>query len=277
MCKRLMALFLVLGLSMLGSGWAGEKLLQQPPESLAQWYKPMNERQVWLHNMFKLRREMQAVTEYAARGEQALTQKWSGRLVEHYRKIGEMVPEWQDELELEWAARLLRSAEEGNYPEVNRAVKKLGMSCRSCHREFRALTAARYRTPDYSKVLVEDSETLEEQPLGDVMDRLSLLVNRIKIASEDEQTGVALESLNELGRRFGDLSKSCSGCHKDETPKERILGRDTLHLLEELRAAVQQGDRKTAGRKLGGMAVTACARCHGVHRTLYDLNRFIAE
>lgn len=36
-----------------------------PPSSLSQWYKPENKRQVWLHNMFKLRREMQAVEFYA--------------------------------------------------------------------------------------------------------------------------------------------------------------------------------------------------------------------
>ena len=35
------------------------------PESLAEWYKPKNERQVWLHTMFAMRRELQAIAEYA--------------------------------------------------------------------------------------------------------------------------------------------------------------------------------------------------------------------
>jgi len=38
--------------------------LTKPPASLAQWYKPQNKRNVWQHNMFKLRREIQAVKEY---------------------------------------------------------------------------------------------------------------------------------------------------------------------------------------------------------------------
>ena len=33
------------------------------PESLARWYKPENKRQVWLHTMFAMRRELQAVRE----------------------------------------------------------------------------------------------------------------------------------------------------------------------------------------------------------------------
>ena len=40
-------------------------VLDKPPESLKQWYKPDNKRQVWLHTMFRLRREMQAINEYA--------------------------------------------------------------------------------------------------------------------------------------------------------------------------------------------------------------------
>ena len=43
------------------------QLVKTPPPILAQWYKPQNKRQVWLHNMFKLRREMQAIEFYAQR------------------------------------------------------------------------------------------------------------------------------------------------------------------------------------------------------------------
>ena len=39
--------------------------LATPPASLEKWYKPANKRQVWLHTMFRLRREMQAIREYA--------------------------------------------------------------------------------------------------------------------------------------------------------------------------------------------------------------------
>ncbi|MCK5336958.1 MAG: hypothetical protein KAQ67_12390, partial [Gammaproteobacteria bacterium] len=35
--------------------------LDTPPASLEKWYKPANKRQVWLHTMFRLRREMQAI------------------------------------------------------------------------------------------------------------------------------------------------------------------------------------------------------------------------
>ena len=54
-------------------------LIKTPPASLAQWYKPENKRQVWLHNMFKLRREMQAVRLYADNKEDNHLQKWTGQ------------------------------------------------------------------------------------------------------------------------------------------------------------------------------------------------------
>ena len=73
-------------------------LIKIPPEELAQWYKPENKRQVWLHNMFKLRRELQAVEHYAERSDAEHLSKWSLRLKDHYLKIADMVPQWQDKL-----------------------------------------------------------------------------------------------------------------------------------------------------------------------------------
>ena len=67
-------------------------LLGKPPQSLAKWYKPENKRQVWLHNMFKLRREMQAVRFYADRKDGKGLEGWVSDLGRHYLEIGEMVP-----------------------------------------------------------------------------------------------------------------------------------------------------------------------------------------
>ena len=71
------------------------RLLKTPPNVLAQWYKPENERQVWLHNMFKLRREMQAVEFLSENKDAAHLQKWAGQLNNHYLNIADMVLEWQ--------------------------------------------------------------------------------------------------------------------------------------------------------------------------------------
>ncbi len=67
--------------------------LDTPPASLEQWYKPANKRQVWLHTMFRLRREMQAISEYAEQNDQAGMDKWIQRLEKDYIKIADMVPE----------------------------------------------------------------------------------------------------------------------------------------------------------------------------------------
>jgi len=254
---------------------AGE--IPVPPDSLAKWYKPANKRQVWLHNMFKLRREMQAVTEYLALEDQPRLQKWAGRLEEHYIEIGNMVPEWQDELEGAVARELAEAAAAGDYERTARAVRKIGLSCRSCHRDYRAVAAAIYRAPDFSKASVEDSETLEMESLEDVMNRLSLLVNRIKIASEDDRMPAAADALTQLGQRLNDLGASCGDCHSDEAPRERILGFAARSSMERIGQGIAAGDKKIIGRNLGEFAVQTCARCHGVHRTLSDLKKVMLD
>ena len=254
---------------------AGE--ISRPPDSLAKWYKPDNKRQVWLHNMFKLRREMQAVTEYLAMEDQPRLEKWAGRLEEHYLEIGNMVPEWQDELEAPVARELAEAAAAGDYERTARAVRKIGLSCRSCHRDYRAVAAAIYRAPDFGKVTVEDSETLEMESMEDVMNRLSLLVNRIKIASEDDRMPAAADALTQLGQRLNDLGASCDKCHSDDIPRERILGSATRSSMDHIRQGIDRNDKKFIGRNLGELAVQACARCHGVHRTLSDLKKVMLD
>jgi len=254
-----------------GSVVAAEKYVPLPPASIAQWYKPQNDRQVWLHTMFSLRREMQAVTEYAAADEQALTQKWTERFAGHYLKIAEMVPEWKDELEYGWLERLQSAAETGDREGVELALRKIGQGCKSCHREYRAVTAILYRTPDFSNIRIKKLADGSVDSFSAVMKELSLLINRIKIASDDSREQPALESLEQLRHRLADLSESCTGCHKDAAPRERFLGKLTNDALQGLEQGLKQGDKKLVGRSLGSAAVYACARCHAVHRAPSDI------
>lgn len=253
-----------------------EVSLKLPPASLGQWYKPANERQVWLHTMFKLRREMLAVSDYLALEDSERLGKWAGRLAEHYRSIGDMVPEWRDELELEQLDRLQKAVQQNDYQQVAAAQRKLGHSCTSCHREYRAMAAAIYRSPDFSTVAVEDSDSLEEVPFKKVMERLSLSLNRTKIASEDGRTQAALDNMERLRQRLDDLGQSCESCHEDPAPRDRILGEALDRNLASLEQSIEAGDTKQAGRHLGTLAVQTCARCHGVHRVLSDLKQEIA-
>lgn len=235
------------------------------PASLAQWYKPQNKRQVWLHTMFGMRRELQAVLEYAEAGDVERLKKWSDRLTKHYRRIPEMVPEWSDEVETGAADRLDQAAEDGDLSAAVQTAKQLGRSCRSCHREFRALAAARFRSPDFSAIRVGDMSH------SDAMKALTRSVNSIKIAADDDLWEKATDAAETLRGQLSELKTSCQSCHKDKQPAERILGADTAMELERLTQHLAAKDLKRSGRSLGTAAVIVCARCHGVHRTLYDL------
>jgi len=276
-CYVLWAVVSVLGYPGGGSAVADELNLQLPPSSLAQWYKPANKRQVWLHNMFKLRREMQAVEEYMAAGDAPLGRKWAGRLVSHYRKIGQMVPQWRDDLELEWAAKLEGAAARGDFALMGKALRKIRLSCNSCHREYRAVTAMLYRAPDFGQLQVVSGQDGSSRSYPEAMKRLSMLVNRIKIAAEDGRYAAALEALSGLRLRLDELGESCAACHKDAEPRARILEGPTAKGLAQLEQGLKERQGKNIGRALGSVAVTACARCHGVHRLSYDIKEVLAR
>jgi len=245
-------------------------LIKSPPASLAQWYKPENERQLWLHNMFKLRREMQAVRFYADNEDAKYLEKWVTLLSEHYLKIGEMVPEWQKKLDLETITRLQESASSHRYQDVSHALDNLNESCESCHKDYRAITATMYRAPDFSSLEISPSTSLEAH-----MEELTRQVNQIKIASEDGMQDVALATLSDLEKGINVLGETCSSCHKKDT---RVYPDETINkTLSSLGESLRTGTLKDQGRELGTLAVLACARCHGTHRLAYDSRRLFVD
>ncbi|MCG8427289.1 MAG: cytochrome c [Chromatiales bacterium] len=279
MFKRSLAFLLIISLTsvvapaMAEESAAQEKYISLPPASLAQWYKPANKRHVWLHTMFNLRREMQAIAWYAERQDSEFLKKWTDKFAKHYRSIGEMVPEWSDELDLDQLNYLIAAAESRSYARVKPTLKKLGQTCRSCHGEYRAIVAATYRAPDFDNMMVASPDG--EESYIDNMIRLTALVNQIKISSGDGFYDVAKDSLQQLRVGLDNLGETCSNCHKESEPKERFLGTLTQGALSDLDKALDQQDLKKSGRSLGGLAVYSCARCHSVHRTLTDLKKFI--
>ena len=244
--------------------------LEKPPSSLKKWYKPENKRNVWHHNMFKLRRETQAVNEYLQEKDQPHTEKWATELVKHYKKIAEMVPEWKDELELEWADKLQTAASKGDFNAVKKAMRKLKSSCKGCHGDYRAQVAAIYRAPDFSKIQV--SLNGKKSSYVSFMKILMRDVNRIKIATADNNIAKAKTSLKAVREGISLLRSSCDNCHKTDDAKNYYLGDKTSKLLDDLETAIDNGK---SGRVLGEFAVQACAHCHGSHRIVYDLKRKI--
>lgn len=247
-----------------------------PPSSLERWYKPASKRQVWLHTMFSLRRSMQAVAEYAASGDRALLLKWAEKLAKDYNKAAEMVPEWKEDLKLGRMERLLAAVREQDEKGVEEAHRDLSKACKGCHRKYRAVTAALYRAPDFSGLQVENSATQKKQSYADAMAGLSTIMNKMVIAMADQRWQRAQDGRRELAARLDDLAQSCASCHKEESAKNVVLGPRSTEALEALGGLFAVQDGRKAGRALGEIAVSICARCHGIHRTLAELRTLIA-
>lgn len=244
--------------------------LKQPPTSLKQWYKPDNKRNVFHHNMFKLRRELQAVNQYRAEKDLLHTQKWASQLVAHYKKIAEMVPEWKKELRLKRARQLEVAAKEGDFKGLGKAIKKIQRSCVNCHETYRSQVAALYRAPDFKQINVQlDGKETNYQ---DFMRVLMRDVNRIKIAAEDGNKTRAQLALKDVRDGMTTLRSSCNGCHKGDKAKDYYLGKETSELMDKLEKDIED---ENASQTLGEFAVQACAYCHGTHRILYDIKESI--
>jgi len=238
-------------------------MTKTPPASLAQWYKPENKRQVWLHNMFKLRREVQAVRLYSDNNDLKHLGKWVTLLSEHYLKIGEMVPEWNKKLNIEAISNLQASAKTNSRQDVSQALDDLNESCESCHTAFQSVTATMYRAPDFSSLEISPTTSYKKH-----MKELIQQVNQIKIASEDGMKDIALSSLADLKKGINAQGKTCSSCHKKDT---KVYPGNTINkTMISLEKSLRTGTLKDQGRDLGTLAVLACARCHGTHRIAYD-------
>jgi len=242
-----------------------------PPDSLEQWYKPANKRHVWLHVMFKLRREMQAISEYAAAGDQPHLLKWTQKLVKDYKKAGEMVPEWKQAMKPHLADELLDAVQKNNRDKIKHTQQKLDRVCQKCHDRYRAVTAAIYRSADFSEIRLTDTYTNKPLTYKEEMKSFSKSMNRIVIGIADQKFDSAQASAEELEKRMNDFAHSCDKCHKDDAARETILGNANKARFAELRKLLASKNTNKAGRAVGEIAVTACARCHSIHRTTYDL------
>ncbi|MCP4076950.1 MAG: cytochrome c [Gammaproteobacteria bacterium] len=246
------------------------------PDSLSKWYKPENKRQVWLHTMFGMRRELQAVEEYVDQKDINGINKWSERLVTHYRKLPVMVPEWKEYVDLDAVDALDQAVKNSEFKSIRYNLRQLQKTCRSCHKKNRILATLRYRSPDFSSLIITGEDKEHKYPR--FMKTISRSLNRIRIAAEDEHWSVASDASNQFQQELKMLGNNCASCHKDDEPVERILGASTKHSIDEMDAAIVEKNIRSVKMSLGETAVKVCARCHGVHRTAADIrNQLLAE
>ena len=254
----------------------GELTLKTPPQSLAQWYKPQNKRQVWLHTMFSLRRSMQAVEEYVELNQPARLERWAVALDDEYRKLGEMVPEWQDELETEWSGRLRQAAADGDVKTVSRALDKLRTTCRSCHNEFRTATSILYRSPDFSAMRIA-TDTNESMPYRELMQQMSRRVNQVKIFQEDNDREAARAAAVDLGRLLKMTDISCNQCHQEGGAGGRHFSTQSDDYQSELLGGIVASDVKAVNSSLGKIGAYVCARCHSIHRPVEEIRAMLKK
>lgn len=246
------------------------KLVAVPPQSLAQWYKPENKRHVWLHNMFKLRREMQAVGHYAEVKNAEELDLWMGRLSEHYGKIAEMVPEWERRLDRGLMQKLVVTQKASQFEKIPALLDELQVGCDSCHDRYRVVTALLFRAPDFHALGSESSDELSKSMVA-----LNQSVNQIKVAFEAGDSARSLVAFGDLEQGIEKLGSLCVQCH-EHLPKV-YPDKTVTSAMAELKQHLQSGNIKEQGKSLGTVAVIACAQCHGTHRIAADVRRLLSE
>ncbi|MCW8886016.1 MAG: hypothetical protein OQK12_12315 [Motiliproteus sp.] len=252
-------------------------LVDLPPQSLAQWYKPQNKRQVWLHTMFRLRQSMQAVDYYLDANDDASLKRWSKILLDTYAKLPKMVPEWENATRQGVAKSLHQAAMDGDHQGVAKQRKRLQKFCDGCHLEWQPLVSAYYRSPDYRKVEVETKRHgVVDYPA--MMQQLSATLGVLKITREDGDMPKARQAAKQLQSELDELGSSCQQCHRSESSYEQVLGKEIQQEFDRLQTAlVAPHDPKKSGRPLGMIGFKVCGRCHSLHRTLGDLRNWVSE
>jgi hypothetical protein len=245
-----------------------------PPPAIAQWYKPQNKRQVWLHLMFRLGQTSQAIMSYGKQGDTERMAHWAGLFAEKYRAIPMMVPQWRTEVDETAVTALETGAANRDFPAVRSAMKKIRQTCKSCHGQYKASTVAIYRSADFSKVEVKmGGDTVSYRNL---MKALHRDLTALKIAREDGQPDTARHFSLRFREKLAILEESCSSCHRDPEPKERILGAKTQQTLTALHEALKEpGKTKKSGHLLGTLGYTVCGRCHGIHRNSVEIKKLL--
>lgn len=270
---------------------ADEISLKVPPTSLAQWYKPENKRQVWLHTMFKLRREMQAMRQYAEQENAVAMEKWLSNFAKHYKSLSTMVPQWRKKIQPQRITELRQYMRNKEFYQVALTLNKITESCDACHEDYRAQVRVIYRSADFSDVKINDVDG-QPQNIENNMQDLSLTVNRILIALVDAQYQFAQSAAQNLQQQLKNLSTICQGCHKnDDISQQRILGKITrdklnklqknISLLESLAGSKPSNKQrnmsaamiKDSQQLMGELAVGVCARCHNTHRSMMDFRK----
>jgi len=245
--------------------------LRQAPASLEKWYKPVNKRQVWLHTMFRLRREMQAIRGYAGTNDKVAMQEWIQRLDEDYNKIADMVPEWEKLTKPRLLSELKMFTEKGDIPRVGKTLKMISRTCDDCHTYYQPLVTAIYRSPSYDDINVKGMDG-KAKNYKETMTSLSESVNRVLIALTDGHKTIASKSGEVLARQLKTFAESCERCHEnDDYPRQRILGDSMQRRLDQLQVSIGAGEIKESRKLMGEIAVTVCARCHNIHRIVSDL------
>jgi len=177
--KNILLVSLCLPLSWLTSVYAELIFsLKRPPTSLEKWCKPANKRQVWRHTMFRLRREMQAIADYAENNDSPAMEKWMQRLDKDYNKIADMVPEWETAIKPRLLSELKMFAEKGDMYRIGKTLKMIRRTCDDCHTYYQPLVTATYRSPYYADIQLGSVDG-KSQSLEDNMHDLSESVNRI--------------------------------------------------------------------------------------------------
>lgn len=246
------------------------QLVRLPPASLAKWYKPQSERHVWLHTMFNLRREMQAIEYYANNNNATQLAKWTTRLNGHYQEIAEMVPRWSRRLDFIALDELIQSQQANQFEKIPDNLERLQQSCDSCHDQFRSIAAVLYRAPEFTELTLNSEHDLSES-----MAELNVQVNDIKIAIEAEDSTRATRVLDQLRSGIDETGTMCVSCH--EHLEKTYPDASISAALDDLALRLESGTQKQQGQALGMLAVTACAQCHGTHRIAYDTRKLLSE
>jgi cytochrome c556 len=235
------------------------------PSSLDSFYPPRAEGPYYLFEMLKLDTLFSGIAADVMEGDLPGAVNSFGEFESQYRKVSQMVPEWEGYYSMAMVQRLGKELKKGGRDETMAAFGEVGKSCHQCHIAKMVPAQQRYHWGRFAEITVLDPLSRQQTEFASFKKYLSTNMAGITVNLMQGQVENARRQFDGFRARFETLKGSCLNCHDDEMAY--FVDGGVEKLLDDLNRALSEKkvDPGTIGTMIQGVGRESCFKCHLVH------------
>ena len=201
----------------------------------------------WIVQMQKMSTEYYAIFVNLELKNWSLAEKNVQLFTDSYTKASKMIPEWEENFDINSANLLKKSILTKERKTIEKASKSIEKSCNHCHLKNNNSVWARYHWPLTETIKVLDPIGENEVSYDVYMEKLFDSLKRISVNFEQGDIQQSWRSLDVFTKRIKSLRSVCSKCHVTEWTKSAVsvkdffVGEDIIKTLQEIKKEFATG------------------------------------